>query len=195
MKHYILKLLLFSLRMHRIKALNVGKRRILCTRPADGLATDALMDPKPTIPLLIGYVGIQAVLPSFSQCPVASQIQPPWFKGEGGAGFCPPEFWNFGALVPGLLFFGVALAINSYAESNRLLVDGDGIGIVGVVSEDGDRRKISKDSADMIPFGEIEDRTMTPLGLIVKRSGGSGTTFFPALWHSQSVDALLDDRM
>ena len=170
-------------------ALMVGRRRIKCTTPIGGNEkTDALFDTKPNIPVLLGYVGVQAALPSLGQCPQAVQIQPPWFTGPGGGGICPPEYYNFGAIVPGLLIIGSAFALYKNISSNRLLITSKGLGTIDTSMD----IKAEKQPEEIL-FKDIEEWNMTPAGLIVKHS--SETSFFPLFWDSNDVKALLEDRL
>jgi len=185
MKHW---LLLLVLSLQQCSAFKIGMRRIKCSTPIGGKPTDALLDPRPNIPCVIGYVGAQALLPSLSKCPVDAQIQPPWFNGSGGAGFCPPEYYNLGAVVPGIAIILAALALNMNISSNRLLVTTKGIGTIDKTMDIGAVKQ-----PEEILFKDIDEWNMTPAGLIVKHS--SSTAFFPLYWDQKSVEALLDERV
>ena len=165
------------------RKLFVGKRSILCTTPLGGKKEDALMNPKPTLPFLLGYVGCQAFLPTVGKCPGEVMFQMPWYTGPQTAGFCPPEYWNLGASLPGLILLGAAAAMNVYANQNRLVITSTAL---GTMKADGNIK-----DAEMVDFKGITESKMTPLGLIVKR--GTDTTFFPAFWDPKSVEALLED--
>ena len=180
-------LLLLIPKNNECHALVVGRRRIQSTTPLGGKEDiDALLDPRPNIPVLLGYVGCQAVLPSLGQCPLEFQIQPPWFTGSGGGGICPPEFYNFAAIVPGLLLLISSIALYQNISANRLLITSRGLGIVEA------QRNIQSAPEDIL-FEDIEDWNMTPVGLFVQHS--SKSSFFPLFWDSKSVEALLEDRI
>lgn len=175
-------------------ALMIGKRRIQCTTIANG---DALLDQRPTIPAIVGYVGFQALLPSIGQCPFDVQVQPPWYLGPpiGGGGLCPLEYWNlapFGAFVA---IVGSAIAFNVYTTANRLLVDSDSVGLVNV-NGSGSNLSVDRSGDDnMISFSDIEDWNMLPFGLVINRKSTGGPAFFPVSWDPPSVKALMEDRV
>mmetsp|Transcript_26490 Transcript_26490/g.31245 ORF Transcript_26490/g.31245 Transcript_26490/m.31245 type:complete len:203 (+) Transcript_26490:59-667(+) len=177
-------------------ALMIGKRRIICTQPVGGKADDALMGQKPVIPALTGYAGFQALLPGLGKCPIDVQIQPPWFQGAGGAGFCPPEYWALPAVGVGFGILAAAFALNSYTETNRLLIDNNGIGVVEVEDTgNGSKDNLAViDKSGMIPFKDITDWKMTPVGLSIETSSSSKEFFFVA-WDAKSVEALLQERL
>lgn len=177
-------------------ALMVGRRRIKCVQPQNGSPQDAVMDPFPLIPSLMGYVGCQAVFPTLAKCPYSVQIQPPWFSGTEGGGLCPPEYWNLPAALPGAVIFAATAAVVSYINSNRLLVTETGFGVVPVTgTKDALEVVVNKD--DLISFKDVEEWFVTPVGLVVKQksSTGGGTSFFPTCWDANDVKALLDDRL
>lgn len=170
------------------KALMVGRRRIQSSVPKiGGQPADALMDVRPTMPALFGFIGAQAVLPSLGQCSVEAQIQPPWFLGDTGAGggICPPEYWNLQTLLPGGAVVAFALGLGFYFNSNRLLITEKGLGNFPV---DSDRSEFKEE----IMFSEISDWVMTPVGLIVK---ASKIAFFPLAWDQKSVEAIMEERV
>ena len=185
-------ILLFAqlfVKYYECNALVIGRRRILCTTPIGGNEeTDALLDPRPNFPIILGYVGVQAVLPSLGQCPKSVQIQPPWFTGAGGGGLCPPEYYNLEAILPGLLIIGLAVVLSNYINSNRLLITMKGIGNVESKIDIG----VEKQTEEIL-FNDIDEWNMTPAGLMVKHS--SKTSFFPLFWDSKSVEALLEERI
>mmetsp|Transcript_20958 Transcript_20958/g.31617 ORF Transcript_20958/g.31617 Transcript_20958/m.31617 type:complete len:211 (+) Transcript_20958:31-663(+) len=182
-------------------ALKVGKRRILCSTPIGGGRenVDALMDPSLAIPVVTGFVGCQAALPSFGKCPNDYQFQVPWFKGDGGSGLCPPEFWNAGALAPGFVLIILGLALNAYSQSNRLLITDTSIGMISTHQDITSTTTTSSSSSSSLEssltqFQDIEEWTMTPLGLVLKLKSSS-YKFFPSFWDPKSVEALLSDRL
>lgn len=153
---------------------------------------DALMDPSLALPVSTGFVGCQAALPILGKCPTVNQFQVPWFKGEGGSGLCPPEFWNAAALAPGFVLVLVGLALNVYSQSNRLLITDTSI---GMVSSNQDMTTLEDDSSSTLTrFQDIDEWTMTPVGLVLKLKSSS-YSFFPSFWDVKSVEALLDDRL
>jgi hypothetical protein len=172
-----------------VDALMIGRRRIQCSTPTGGKESDCLMDPRQNIPGIIAFVGAQATIPSLGKCPVENQFQPPWFLGnaDAGGGLCPPEFWNAGALLPGLVILGGALVFNQYITSNRLLITDDGVGVVPSEVKKEER-------SDLTPFNDIENWFMTPVGLFLKLNSGSFKVF-PLAWDQKSVEAVLEDRL
>jgi len=193
----MMKLVLVTLVLFQAQCLNalmVGRRRIMSTTPVGGNEdVDALLEPRLNIPGIIGFVGAQATIPSLSKCPIANQIQAPWYLGdaEDGSGICPPEFWNWGAVAPGLVLIAGALAINSYINSNRLLVTATGLGTIPeslAVSE-----AIKEDG--FVEFSDIDSYFMSPVGLFTKLKSTSSNKFFPLFWDQKSVEALLENRL
>ena len=189
MKSTLWLILLFSL--ESCSSLMVGTRKIKCATPIGGKESDALMEPRPNIPGILGFMGAQAFLPSLGKCPVQSQIQPPWFLGneQAGGGICPPEFWNPQALLPGLVVIACAAALNSYINSNRLLITEKGMGTIQT-----DQDISSRDYQEPILFSEISEWFMTPVGLILKQTS-TKTIFLPLFWEQKSVEALLEKRL
>jgi len=177
----------------------VGKRRIICTQPVGGKSDDALMGQRAVIPALTGYAGFQALLPGLGKCPIDVQIQPPWFQGAGGAGFCPPDYWSLPAEGVGFAILAAAVALDSYTKTNRLLIDNNGIGVVEV-EDTGNGLKDNlavvdnEKKSSMIAFKDITDWKMTPVGLIIETSSSSKEFFFVA-WDSKSVEAVLQERL
>ena len=176
-----------------VEGLTIGRRRILCTTPPAGAGSfsekDAWMNPRPNLPFGLGFVGFQAFLPTLGQCPIDSQIQPPWFSGGDtiGGGFCPPEYYSLQASLPGLSIIIIALAWNSYINSNRLLITQKGIGTLNAAGAPDDAFE------EAILFSQIKKWYMTPLGLVIVSSAG-GNKFFPLSWDQKSVEALLEER-
>ena len=166
----------------------VGRRRIKCSTPIGGKPdTDALMDPRPTLPFLLGFVGFQAFLPTLGKCPPSAMIQPPWYNGvEGVGGICPPEYYNLGASLPGLAIIGAATALMISIDANRLLVTKKGLGTASVKSG------VSGFEEEVL-FSEIDDWFISPVGLVVKSSGT--TNFFPLTWDPKSLEAVLEERI
>mmetsp|Transcript_4021 Transcript_4021/g.5459 ORF Transcript_4021/g.5459 Transcript_4021/m.5459 type:complete len:197 (-) Transcript_4021:755-1345(-) len=168
-------------------SLNVGKRRILCSKPLGGKETDALMNSKPTLPAILGYVGVQALLPTLAKCPNSEMWQRSGYLGSSGASFCPPEYWDLGLSLPGIIIILAAVALNVYANINRLVVTDKAL---GVVTTDAD-----VSSAELIDFNKIEKWSMTPVGLLVQEASSGRSKLFPAFWDNKSVQVLLEDRM
>jgi len=166
----------------------IGRRRIQCSTPIGGNPdNDALMDSRPNLPYILGFVGCQAFLPTLGQCPKADQWQPPWFTGvDVGGGICPPEYYNLAAAAPGLAIIGAGVAWASYIESNRLLVTNTGIGTLP-------KNNDIKEFEETVLFNDVEDWFMTPVGLVVKSS--ETTDFFPLTWDQKSVEAVLEERI
>ena len=169
------------------RSLNVGKRRILCSKPLGGKETDALMNSKPTLPAILGYVGVQALLPTLAKCPDSEMWQRSGYLGSSGASFCPPEYWNLGLSLPGIIIILAAVALNVYANFNRLVVTDKSLGII---TTDAD-----VSSAELIDFNKIEKWSMTPVGLLVQEASSGRSKLFPAFWDNKSVEVLLEDRM
>ena len=181
-------LILLSLQ-NRCDSFMVGRRKIKCTTPIGGdKDKDILLDAKQNFSVLLGYVGIQAALPSLGQCPKSVQIQPPWFNGAGGGGICPPEYYSLAAVIPGLVLFGAALVLSKNIDSNRLLVTTKGLGTIDSKVDIG----VEKQPEEIL-FKDVEEWNMTPFGLFVKHS--SETSFFPLFWDSKDVEAMLADRV
>ena len=170
------------------EALTIGRRRIQCSTPVGGNPdTDALMDPRPNLPYIMGFVGFQAFLPTLGKCPPADMIQPPWYSGiEGVGGICPPEYYNLGASLPGLAIIGAAAAWAFSIEANRLLVTKKGLGTASVNSG------VSEFEEEVL-FSEVESWFMTPVGLVVKSP--ETTKFFPLTWDQKSLEAVLEQRI
>ena len=78
-----------------VDGLKIGRRRILCTilkhggggttrHPDDDNAAAVVvapvlsMDPKPTLPLFMGFAGCQSLVPVVGNCPNTVSYQPPW---------------------------------------------------------------------------------------------------------------------
>lgn len=181
--------LAFVIIMTMSDALMIGRRRIKCSTPIGGTETDCLMDSRPNIPGIIGFVGAQAVIPSLGKCPIESQLQPPWFLGnsDAGGGLCPPEFWNIGALVPGILIISIAIVLNQYFVSNRLLITDSSIGLA-------DPEALKDQVTGLESFRDIDTWFMTPVGLVLKLNSG-GYKIFPLAWDQKSVEAVLEDRL
>ena len=60
-----------------VDALTIERRRILSSTPMGGKDNiDALLDPKPTLPLLSGFLGVQVLLPALAKCPTEVSMQP-----------------------------------------------------------------------------------------------------------------------
>lgn len=157
------------------------------------------MKQRQLIPGIVGYAGFQALLPGLGKCPIDVQVQPPWFTGVGGAGFCPPEYWNASTVGVGVVLLALAVAVDSYTKKNRLLIDDRGLGVVTVEDTGGgmeDSFAVVDDEKkdDMIPFRDITDWKVTPVGLVVETSS-SGKKFFPVAWDSKSVEAVLGERL
>jgi len=170
------------------EALMIGRRRIQCSTPVGGNPdVDALMDPRPNLPYILGFVGFQAFLPTLGKCSSGAMIQPPWYSGiEGVGGICPPEYWNLGASLPGLAIIGAAAAWALSLESNRLLVTENGLGTASVNSDIGE-------FDETVSISDIENWFMTPVGLVVKSS--ETTAFFPLTWDQKSLEAVLEERI
>ncbi len=167
----------------------IGRRRIQCTTPVGGNpSVDALMDPRPNLPYILGFVGCQALLPSLGQCPSIYQIQPPWFSGlpDASGGICPPEYYSLAASAPGLAIIGAAAAWATYIDSNRLLVTKNGIGTIPAKEE-------IKEFKEKVLFKDITNWFLTPVGLVVKSS--ETINFFPLAWDAKGLETLLEDRM
>ena len=167
----------------------IGRRRIQCTTPVGGNpSVDALMDPRPNLPYILGFVGCQALLPSLGKCPSIYQIQPPWFSGlpDASGGICPPEYWNLGASAPGLAILAVAAAWTAYVDSNRLLVTKKGFGTIPIKED-------VKGFKEIVLFKDVTNWFMTPVGLVVKSS--ETTKIFPLAWDSKGLETLLEDRL
>ena len=170
-------------------ALNIGRRRISCTTLRN---TDAVLDPNYNLPNLAFFAGAQAVLPSLAKCPEELMYQAPWFEGSG-PGFCPVAYWSLPALVPGLVLFAAAAAMRRYASTNRLVVGTDSLGTAKV--EDGE----VVDEAPLVDFRDVEDWSVGPAGLSVRRRDGEGgassSLFVPPFWNAKDVEALLEERI
>ena len=168
----------------------VARRKIKCTTPIGGKKdTDILLDAKQNFSILLGYVGIQAALPSLGQCPQSVQIQPPWFTGAGGGGgICPPEYYSLEAVVPGLVLIGAAVTLSKSIDSKRFLITTKGLGTIDRTLDIGVKKQ-----PEQIFFEDVEEWNMTPFGLLVKHS--SETSFFPLFWDSKDVEAVLADRV
>mmetsp|Transcript_15279 Transcript_15279/g.31347 ORF Transcript_15279/g.31347 Transcript_15279/m.31347 type:complete len:217 (-) Transcript_15279:73-723(-) len=178
-----------------VEGLTIGRRRIQCSTPAGGdPETDALLDPRPNLPFILGFVGAQAFLPSLGQCPTSVQIQPPWFTGKdtAGGGLCPPEYIDASACLPGLAIIALAVAWTSYIDSNRLLITKKGI---GTLDTGGSSNSSSDGFEETVLFSDVKDWFMTPIGLVVRSSSASTTNFFPLGWDSKSVEAVLEERI
>jgi len=170
----------------------------MCTPAVGRKESDAIMDHRPVLPAIIGYIGAQALLPALGKCPDSIQIQPPWFKGDGiGAGICPLEYWNLPTALVGAAIIAVGAAYNYYSTENRLLIDSSGIGTVKV------KRRLKKETEglviddridNMVLFSDIADWKMTPLGLLINRKLSS-SSFYTIAWDSKSVEELLKERL
>ena len=176
----------------------IGRRKIQCTTPIGGNENvDALMEPRGNIPGIIGFVGAQAALPTLGKCPASVQWQAPWFSGnvQNGGGLCPVEYWNLGAVLPGVLIIVGAATLYDYIKSNRLLITDTSLGTVPVtidLTTTGDSDAV----ADLVSFSDIENWYMTPVGLMLKTTKpNSNYKFFPLFWDQKSVEAVLDDRI
>jgi hypothetical protein len=180
-------LLLVVAAWRQAEALQVGRRRIKCITPVGGREdTDALMDLRLNIPFGVGFVGMQALLPTLGQCPPANQIQPPWFNGNpyAGGGICPPEFYSIVASAPGLAILSVAFASFLYFDANRMLVTKKGLGTLSGTDMSSFQEEVL--------FKDIEEWFTTPFGLVVK---SEGFKFFPVSWDTKSLEALLEERI
>jgi len=161
--------------------------------PTNGGKVDCILDNRPAISYGVGFVGAQALLPTLAKCPNSEQFQAPWFQGpNGGAGLCPPEYWNIVASLPGILFIVAGIAINIYANKNRLLISNNSLNTVTV---DAGGNDILEANNELVPFDDIASWSMTPVGLKVDRISSSSSKIFFAFWDAPSVEAVLDDRL
>lgn len=190
MLHWFAVVLLLANTLSSCEALiKIGRRRIQCTTPIGGNpSVDALMDPRPNLPYILGFVGCQALLPSLGKCPPIEQIQPPWFSGlpDASGGICPPQYYSLAASAPGLVILGAAVAWATYVDSNRLLVTDKGLGTIPTEQDIGNFE-------ETVLFDDITDWFMLPVGLVVKSA--ESTNFFPLAWDSKGLETLLEDRL
>jgi len=173
-------------------ALNIGKRVIKCTTLPNNPNT-AILSPVYNIPILTAFVGAQATLPSLGKCPIDVQYQVPWYIGDGGNGLCPPDYWNLGSLLPGLVLFGIALILRNYACNNRLIISDSSLGMISMSSDDND---VSESSVTtLVNFSDIEDWSCDAVGLRIKCKTNADDVYLPPFWSVKDVEALLNDRI
>ena len=127
------------------------------------------------------------------KCPVDVQYQVPWYIGDGGNGLCPPDYWNLGSLLPGLVLFGIALILRSYACNNRLVISDSSLGMISMGSDD----DVSDSNVKtLVNFSDIdEDWSCNAVGLRVKCKANGDDVYLPPFWNVKDVEALLNDRI
>lgn len=135
-------------------------------------------------------------MPSLGKCPVDVQYQVPWYIGDGGNGLCPPNYWNLGSLLPGLVLFGIALILRNYASNNRLVISESSLGMISMSSDDND---VSYSSVKtLVNFSDIEDWSCDAVGLRIKcKANGNSDddVYLPPFWNVKDVEALFNDRI
>mmetsp|Transcript_39515 Transcript_39515/g.39971 ORF Transcript_39515/g.39971 Transcript_39515/m.39971 type:complete len:244 (+) Transcript_39515:86-817(+) len=199
-----------------VDALTIGRRRILSSTPIGGKEdVDALMDPKPTLPLLTGFVGIQILLPALAKCPTEVSIQPPWFSGNpvtAGGGLCPLEYIHIDTCVPGVCIMLASVVWNSYIQSNdRLVITNKGIGTTRILDcnnndNNKDDHTTNNQFKETVLFSDVTNWFMTPIGLVVQSTTSSSPSastsaastmpsLFPLYWDSKSVETILKARI